>query len=747
MVKTLWFAPSLRQRKFQLPTLSANTLIPGVYAAALSTGITLAPAQSVSAQETAQPIFEEVVVTARKREERLEDIPTAITALGEGALEKRGITELNQVEKFVPNITQTNFGQGNTGHAAIFIRGIGLQDHIITTDPAVGIYLDGVYLGRNMGANMDLMNIERVEVVRGPQGTLFGRNTLGGAINVVTKKPSGDNSGKIDLKAGNMDRLNGNFFGDLSLTDNLFLSVSGGVKSRDGVGEAVLIDSPKAEIGEIFQTFGRVAMLWEVNDRFSLLATADLAESDQGVSPHEVVVFNPVNMFGLTQDQQPSNPDDTFSLNNDLLEVEDETKGYSLTAEYEINDALNVKAIFGAREMWFEGGLDNEKVPATMIEFPERGEAEQTTAEIQLNGSADWGDWVVGAYYFNEDGSNDSPHVFRGAPAAGEPLVIPTADFDGRLYIEQETTSKALFGHMNLDLSELWSLGVGLRYTEDEKDAVGFVHYFSYTPRPSDSWDEVTGDLSLSYRLNDDMNLFVSYARGYQAGGYPPRPFGGPDTFVAFDPTFADSVEFGFKGTLFETLQLHASVFGVRYTDLAVQQNRLTPTGFLTLTQNAAESEATGIELEGLWRPTDAFSLQFALGYIDIEITDVDAGVQGIRSGDSPALTPDTTVSVSPQYTFDLQNGNTITARMDYYYRSDMFGQPVNTDLNRIDSLELINLNIAYEVPDSGWRVSLYGQNLTDEVYALGKLDLDPTVLIINNNDRREYGVRFTKDL
>ena len=285
---------------------------------------------------------EEIVVTARKREEALADIPSAITVLDEQALRARGLTELNQLEKFAPNVIQTNFGQGNTGHAAVFMRGIGLQDHIITTDPAVGIYLDGVYLGRNMGANMDLMNIERVEVLRGPQGSLSGRNTIGGALNIITRKPSGDGAARIDVKAGSRGRLNGNGFADLALGDALFVNFSGGVKSRDGVGQALRIPDPEAEIGEILQGFGRAALLWEATADLSVMAAADISRSDQGVSPHAVEVFNPVNGFGLRQSDQPPDPDDTYSLNNALMSTEDRVLGAALNIDWALGGDLSL---------------------------------------------------------------------------------------------------------------------------------------------------------------------------------------------------------------------------------------------------------------------------------------------------------------------------------------------------------------------------------------------------------------------
>ena len=691
---------------------------------------------------------EEMVVTARRREETLVEIPVAITALDEWRLRERGLTELNQVEKFAPNLVQTNFGQGNTGHAAVFMRGIGLQDHIITTDPAVGIYLDGVYLGRNMGANMDLMNIERVEAVRGPQGSLSGRNTLGGALNIVTKKPAGEGLARIDLKAGSRQRLNGNFFADVALDDALFLSVSGGVKSREGVGKALLIPDPKAEIGEIFQGFGRAALLWEAADNLSVLATADVSRSDQGITPHAVEVFNPRNSFGLKPADQAPDPDDTYSRNNRLTATEDRTLGVSLTVDWQAADPLRLKAILGYRDMWFEGGLDNEKVPATLIEFPERGEADQWTLELQFSGLAGWGDWVAGLYYFREEGFNDSPFVFRPAGLAdGRPAVIPVSDFDGRLYIKQETGSKAVFVHANIDLAPRWNLGLGMRHTWDAKEALGSLHYFPAPAQRSDDWRELTGDVSLTRQLGDAFNAFASYARGYQAGGYPPRPFGGPDTFVAFNPTFADSFELGVKGAFGSGLSLSAALFHVRYTDLAVQQNELIGEGFLTLTQNAAESRAKGFELEGLWEAAPGFGVQFALGWIDIEIAEVDAGVQGIKKGDSPALTPDWTVSLSPQYAWSLQNGGALTVRLDYYHRSGMFGQPVNSPLNLMEPVDLLSASLGYASPAGDWRLSLYGHNLTDEAYPLAKLDLDPTVLIINSNDRREYGLRLSKTL
>ena len=719
-----------------------------VVSAALAGAAAWIASPAAGEDAAASPALEEVVVTARRRAESLDDIPVAVTVLDAAAIRARGVAELNQVEKFAPNIVQTNFGQGNTGHAAVFMRGIGLQDHIITTDPAVGIYLDGVYLGRNMGANMDLLNIDRVEVVRGPQGSLHGRNTLGGALNIVTRRPAGDNRGRVDVKLGSRGRRNGNFLADVGLGEQLALVITGGLKSRDGVGKALGIANPEAEIGQIFQGFGRTAVAWTPTEHVDVLATMDASRSDQGVTPHAVEVFNPDNGFGLRQRDQPTNPDDTRSLNNELTSTADETRGHSLRVDWRFAEGMAARVIVSRRGMWFEGGLDNEKVPATLIEFPERGEAEQTSLEGQLSGEAAWGDWLAGVYAFREEGFNHSPFVFRpGGVGDGRPAVIPASDFDGLLRVSQKAKSRAVFTHANVALGSRWTLGVGARRTWDAKDASGYLHFFPAPVARGDSWAAVTGDVSLNLRLADGVNVFASYARGYQAGGYPPRPFGGPDTFAAFDHTTADSFELGMKAVFGGRARLNAALFHVRYKDLAVQVNELIGQGFLTLTQNAAQSTATGVELEGAWQVSEGFDIAFAFGHIDIEISKVDARVQGIAVGDSPALTPRHTLSLSPRKVWALPGGGALTARLDHYRRGEMFGQPINTPLNRIPALTLTNISLAYASPTGDWEVALYGQNLTDQTYPLAKLDLDPTVLTINSNDRREFGLRFGKTL
>ena len=218
-----------------------------------------------AAQGASDSVFEEIVVTAQRREQSIYDVPVAISAFSPETIERQGITDLVDIGKFVPNLNVTGFSAGHTSSANPFIRGIGLQDHLITTEPGVGVYVDGIYLGRQVGQNWNLTNIERVEVLRGPQGTLYGRNSIGGAINIITRKPGDEEGGKVSLMAGSRGRLNGDAYTNMRLTDQLAMSFTVAYQRRDGLGDFLLIEDPNKEVGEMQDISGRVALKWDAD--------------------------------------------------------------------------------------------------------------------------------------------------------------------------------------------------------------------------------------------------------------------------------------------------------------------------------------------------------------------------------------------------------------------------------------------------------------------------------------------------
>ena len=706
-----------------------------------------------------QDAFEKIEVTARKRTESIFESPTAVTSIGENLIDKANMSNLEDIGKYVPNLNITRYGVGNAAHASVFIRGIGLQDHVITTDPGVGVYLDGVYLGRQMGSNLSLPNVERVEVLRGPQGTLYGRNTLGGAVNIITKQPGDEGIVTTTAKVGSRGRLAGDVYFNNSLTDTVSMSASVSYKQRDGVGEAINLANPEKEIGEEQELSGRMALKWQASSDLSFVFSVDGVDNESGQSPYTIELtapLDPNDPFNgdfplLTEDMLPSDPDDLASTVAGIESTAYSGWGSSLTADWDINNTYTAKFITSYRSSEYEGGLDDDAVALNLSEFPEEGGADQYSFEIQLNGSFDNMDFVSGLYFFNEDGFTSSgPFVFS-------PFNTPdgflndgtTASFGdyGYFDINQETNSYAAYINASYDLSDDLTVGGGLRYSKDKKEADALFPTFAARKYVSADFDAVTWDLNASYQLSNNMNVYGQIQKGYQTGGFPPRPFGGPDQFVSFDETKAINYELGLKGQVHEDVSMMLAVFVTDYTDLALPFSDPTAGGgFVTIVENAGESKAQGIELETTIAFTDDFTLRSAIGYLDSEITEVDDGVLGIGKGDSPALTPRWTVMVAPSYFIDLSNGGTVAVNANYSYRSDMQGQSVYNQSEHIDSRELVGFNISYLNPNGDFEVTLYGENVLNEVYDVGRLQQSGFVGVMRSNDRSEFGLKFKKE-
>ena len=706
----------------------------------LPVAVCLAGSDIVVAQDAGAgaSAFEEIVVTARKREESLEDIPVALTAFTEEDFAGLNMGDLYDVGKNVPNLFIGNFGNGNQNHTSVFMRGVGTQDHIITVDSAVGLYLDGVYLGRQVGSNLSLSGIERVEVARGPQGTLYGRNSIGGAINVITRKPGGGDELTLTAQGGTRARGKFDVYGAAALSDNLAASITGLYNRRNGVGEFINQPGTDVETGQVREAGLRAMLNFTPSDAVSLLLAADFSDGAYGQSP---TYFNaPPGQFpnGLPGDLFAADPDDNASPAAHVARQTSQAYGVSATADWDISGSYSMKLIGSYRFSEYAGGMDQQDSIGAVV-FPERGEAEQYSAELQFSGDfASW-NFVTGAYYFTEDGETVS-RPFE---------IFPPFVTDGEINVSQDVESWALFGSADYSISYSLVIGGGVRITRDSKDAAGVAALFQPAiPVPrSEDWTEVTWDASATWSVNEDLNFYAAVSRGYQSGGFPARPFGGDATFVSFDPQFALNYEGGIKGVLFDRLRLAATVFRTDYTDLQLQTNRFDPEfGFLTITENAGESRAWGVEFEGNLQLNDYFSMQTAVGYLDAEFTEVDPAVTGAVKGGIPQLTPDWTFSISPELAMPMNGGATFSLRLNYNYRGDMYGEANNVPMNRISRRELLDFNIRYQPADPSWHVVLYGENVLNEVYdtASGTFG-NPFSITLRSNDRSEFGVRFSR--
>jgi len=691
------------------------------------------------AQDNSDIRFEEITVTATKREENIYDVPLSISAFEGDILAVQGITDINDIGKFVPNMNVTAFSAGHVSSINVFIRGIGIQDHLIAVDPGVSVSVDGVYLGRQVGQNWNLANIERVEVLRGPQGTLYGRNSIGGAVNIVTKTPGVDPGAKVNLEAGSRGRLNGNFYADWNLSDSAAMSFTGGYKRRDGIGDFINLPNAGVKVGEIQETFGRLTYRYAPSDDFSIVVSADMNNGEGGLRPYTTLIdeapfgaFSLYTTFGFTNDDLPSDPYDNATTQANQTHVTNEASGISVTADWKFNDNLSGKVIASTRSSEYKAGLDDDSLPEDIFSYPEVGDADQTSVEFQLNGDFGSWDFVSGIFYFDEEGRNfQNGYNFAGFGAS---------DF----ITEGEIKSTALYANFGFDVSDTLRIAAGMRYTEDDKDA--------YTQCCGDdvfgkaSFDEVSWDLSANWTLDNGLHVYGAIQSGYQSGQFPARPFcllSDPDCFVATDNVTAVNYEVGVKGQVSDWLQMSAAVFTTNYTDLPYQVSESSAGGFSTFAI-VVDQTSTGFEWESSAYFSDNFLLHATLGYIDVSVDrDPDTGVKGVAP-----LTPELTYSLSPEFRVPLASGATVRIRADFSYRDDMYGEPTDDPdrYTKIEDRTIVNANVGYYSSDESWSVALYGRNISDERYTEAALYVSDYILRILSNDASEFGVSFSKE-
>lgn len=694
----------------------------------------------VSGQETGRGAeFEEITVTAKRREQSIYEVPVAVSAFSGATIQKQGITDLTDVGKFVPNLNVTGFSAGHTESVNPFIRGIGLQDHLITTDPGVSVYVDGVYLGRQVGQNWSLSNIERIEVLRGPQGTLYGRNSIGGAINIITRKPGDDQGGRIGMEVGTRGRVNADFYTNLALSDDVAMSVSGAFKRRNGIGKFLNLPNADAEVGELQDMSARIALQWTVSDRLSLLFAADGNDGDNGLRPYTTLIDELPNGAvygaGYRNSDLAADPYDNNTGQIAQTRVTNQAHGLSMTADAVLTDEISARLIVSDRHSEYESGLDDDGFFDDFLSFPETGYADQTSIELQFNGEFGHWDFVSGIYFFDEEGLNDQdPTIFLGGA--------------GDFTLGQETESRAIYGNVGYQLTDELRVSGGLRYTEDEKDATIVINSGLIDTGASRDWDELSWELAATYDLTDNLNVYGTVQSGYQSGQFPPRPFclfgsivapgviAQPNCFVANDNVTAVNYEGGIKGQPYDFLQLAIAVFYTDYSDLPYQVSTTSGAGFDTR-NIIVDQESVGVEIEGRILVNEQFSVHSSLGYINADVDDPEA--------EAP-LTPELTFSLSPEYNMPLAGGAEVSLRADYSYRDDMYGEPTADPgrFTRIDSRSLLNVDVSYTNADGDWTLGLYGRNVFDERYDQGRLNTGDYVLVMLSNDASEFGARFS---
>ncbi|MCK7596657.1 TonB-dependent receptor [Microbulbifer sp. CAU 1566] len=686
----------------------------------LAVGVMLACGASLS---YADPQLEEVTVTAQKREQSMQEVPVAVTAINSDQLMQNGISDLTDIQKLSPNTT-LQASRGTNSTLTAFIRGIGQQDPLWGFEPGVGIYIDDVYVARPQGAVLDILDVDRVEVLRGPQGTLYGKNTIGGALKYVTKKMTGDTELKIGGGLGSYNQRDLKIAGSTAISDTV--NIGGAIASfqRDGYGENVITGKDQYNKDIIS---GRFAVEWNPSDTVWVRLAGDKTV-DESAAKHG-------HRFAPGRGGEPvlgSVFDTESNMTSDNLV---ETSGMSLIAEWNMSDSVTLKSITAHRQGETETAIDFDSTSRPDFDVPAYYEDDQTTQEFQLIWQGDNADLVSGLYYYT------------GTAAGAFDAVLGYINLTQQVAGSVDTTSLSAYAHYNWQFAEDWNLSVGGRYTQDDKDAevfkANFIGLYSplfagkYNPgqpaatflgaltdyQNSDSWGQFTPHLGVDYQVNDDTMLYAKYSAGFKSGGFDMRGDAStlPTTVDGFDPETVDTYEFGVKADLLNNrLRLNAAAFRADYDDMQVTIQQLNPAGgFSSAVLNAGQARIQGLELEATLAMTDNLLANFTLGLADTEFLEFISGGVDVSNERDMQNTPDTTAMFQLNYSMPVGNGGELVFLPTVSYRADTQIFEIPSILDQ-EAYTLVDMTATYYSADGNWNLGLAGKNLTDEEYRVG---------------------------
>lgn len=745
---------------------------------------------AVESVSKASRMMEEVVVNARLRDEGLQDAPLAVSAFTAEGLDYRGVSRLDDIARFVPSLTLENnasFG-GASNSAAIYLRGVGQKEFLPTTEPGVGLYVDGVYVARSVGAILDIVDVERLEVLRGPQGTLFGRNTIGGAISISTIKPQpgGEFGGELSFATGtdNLLRLKQSVHAPLS--DSFATRLSVALLKQDGYVER----TDGLDLGDDDTITGRLAFAWTPTDKLRADIAFDMTRDRENGPAMQLLGIDFTDLSQLTGvvaappppmafihnvtfaaagpgvpcaatdtagNGVTSNPavancfDDRYigadGVNEGTAPAFSRTDifGASATVSYEISDELTLKSITAFRDLDSEFARDGDHSPNRIAQFFDDLKQEQFSQELQLLGEHERLNWVVGLYYFTEDGDNENI------------LDFTVSNFRSGGEFDNEAT--ALFAQFTYDLTDRLHLTVGGRYTEEEKsflpDQIIFQNYFAgisgAMPPPPPALlaldapflqagerilpflekqidiDEFTPMVNLSFDVSDDAMLYLSYSEGFKSGGFTQRVFppvvagftapagtADIDLIPTYDPEFVEVIELGAKLGFYDNrLRINAAIFQTDYEDLQVQVfNSVAP-----VTENIGAATIEGFELEVMATPVDTWFVEASLSLLDAEYDEIDTVNTLIGQDFEFERVPETAASLGVAKEIALADKGSLLIRADWSYRSETYNDAYNTEILKTDSYDLIDASIRWSNADEDLTVTLLGRNLGDEEY------------------------------
>ncbi|TQV86197.1 TonB-dependent receptor [Exilibacterium tricleocarpae] len=670
---------------------------------AVTNGANLPAAIAANAERSA--VLEEITVTAQRREQSLQSVPIAVTALSADNIERRQIVDAKQVVFNVPNLTgNSNVGQQTA--TTFFLRGVGTTESLATVDTTVAVYVDDVYVARQGVNNFNLFDIERIEVLRGPQGTLYGRNATGGAVKIINKQPSAETELNLDAAYRNFDRYRIKVAGNTALLeDRLFFRGAVLTEQGDGYTKNVTLNK---EVNDLDYQGARGALRYVFSDAADITFSADWSRDRQN------------GLYGsdIGNVSRPSTDDLFRVLSGEDIDNTAETYGASISFDWSINNTWNFAAITGSRKTSQKYNLDISDQPVPIFQLSTDTESTQYSQEFKFSGQVnERTNITAGTYFFYEQSDvflQDDFAPPRDGPR--QPVLISDRFYD------VTTESYALYAQVDYGLTGNLTAIIGGRYTVDEKSietnqiingAQGFndatLEEQGVDLNPD--FDEFTPKLGLDYVFNDNLNAYVSYTRGFRSGGWQAR-VNNAAQFLNFPAEIVDSLEAGTKATLFGGKMVwNLAAFMTDYSDLF----NSVPGADNTFLVATADAEIIGLESELTYRATAWLDVFANLGILETQYEDLTPAVDA-QLGEELQRAPALQAKVGFSVDYPLRGGD-LLINADAFYTDDYYTNPQNGPFAETGGFALINASLGYRFGGGKYTVSVNCRNCFDKEY------------------------------
>jgi iron complex outermembrane receptor protein len=719
---------------------------------------------SVAQQSQAAPapdsahgnILEEVVITsARKRAESVQSTPVAVTALDDAVLDRAHVADMKDLDHLAPNL-HINSQLSSTNNATIFLRGFGTIADDPASDPAVAVFVDGLYQPTLTGELLDLYDVDKIEVLRGPQNTFLGKNSPSGAISVTTKRPTGNLDGQVSIEYGSFRRIEGRALLDFPIIPGI-LAAKIAINVKDG-GDYVRNVFYGTDEGGHKTKSGHLALLFTPNDRFEWLVTSFATfdrSPQQGLQNTNVrIAYPPYQPIPLTCTYfKFCNPAAPYTTNSNYT-VRTHANQFQVASNMSYSfDAVTLTSVTGYQ--YYRGanntdvdGLPIDGITAINNELDYDTQSEELRLTSRKKGGWDLNgklDWVLGAYYFHQRYTFDQPLLIFAPPVIEQGEV-------GR------TRSYALFGHGEYHLTDPWSVSFGVRESVDEKThsysiAAPLPNNKFYYDRPID-FHNTSYEAGTSFKFSDDKMAYIRFAQGYHAGGYvgvPSLPPAVAGSANYYRPETVNSYEVGAKTDwLDKRLRVNMAFFLGKYKDLQRSITKAIPVapGFVTSQQNAASATAEGAELEMTAVPTNSLTVHATVGYLNTKYDSFTADITGLgvtdNSGIPFAFAPHWTIDVGGDYVVDLpQNLGTATFNADWDFHTAQSLSGVPGPAVSQNAIGLLNAGVTFKDRSEKYQLVIYGRNILNRYYVASATD-NPVAFSVASGLPANWGIKLS---